>query len=85
LERFRNAGESRTYETLGHPRRKIAMMGKKLQHPDEVRVRRYDGFAQCDVIVSFRGREMILELADYNHAVKWAQMEAKVYKINLEL
>jgi hypothetical protein len=53
--------------------------------PDEVRVRRYDGFAQCDVVVTFRGREMVLELPDYSQAVKWAQMEAKTYKINLEL
>ena len=31
--------------------------------------------------MAFRGREMILELPDYDHAVKWAQMECRSYKI----
>jgi hypothetical protein len=57
----------------------------KLEHPDQVRVRRYDGFTQCDVVVNFRGREMVLELQNYNQAVKWAEMEAKAYKISLEI
>jgi hypothetical protein len=60
-------------------------MTGKLERPDEVRVRRYDGFTPCDVVVIFRGREMVLELPDYGQAVRWAQMEAKTYGITADL
>ena len=57
----------------------------KLEHRGEVRVRRYSGYPECDVVVSFRGREMIIRLPDYRQAIKWAQMEAKTYKVPGEL
>jgi hypothetical protein len=60
------------------------MIGK-LEHPGEVRIRRYEGFAQCDVVVTYRGREMVLELPDYNQAVRWAEMEAKTYGTTVDL
>ena len=58
-------------------------MGKP-EHRGEVRVRRYSGHPECDVVVSFRGREMIVRLPDYGQAVKWAHMEAKSYEILTE-
>jgi hypothetical protein len=48
-------------------------------------VRRYSGCLECDVVVTVRSREMVLELPDYNRAVTWARMEAKSYKITAEL
>jgi len=33
------------------------------------------------VIVALHGQEMVVQLPDYGQAVKWAQMEAKSYKI----
>jgi hypothetical protein len=47
----------------------------------EVQIRRYSSSLECDVVVTVRGREMIVQLPDYSQAVKWAQMEAKTYKI----
>jgi hypothetical protein len=36
---------------------------------------------ECDVIVTLRGREMVVQLPDFSQALKWAQMEAKAYKL----
>jgi hypothetical protein len=49
--------------------------------PAEVKVRRYSGSANCDVIVSFRGQEMALSCRDYAQAVKWARLECRAYKL----
>jgi hypothetical protein len=57
---------------------------EKFEHRGEVRIRRYNGCAECDVVVTFRAREMTLQLPDYDRAVKWAQMEAKTYGIAAE-
>jgi hypothetical protein len=57
----------------------------KLEQPGEVRVRRYSGCLECDVVVTFRGREMILQVPNYNQAVAWAHMEAKSYGITASL
>jgi hypothetical protein len=46
-----------------------------------VQIRRYDGVKECDVIVTLRDREMVVAVPDYKRAVRWAQMEAKAYKI----
>jgi hypothetical protein len=54
------------------------------EHRREVRVRRYNGCLECDVVVIVRGREMIIQLPDYSQAVTWAQMEAKSYGITAE-
>jgi hypothetical protein len=46
-----------------------------------VQIRRYDGVMECDVIVTLRDRELVVAVPDYERAVRWAQMEAKAYKI----
>ena len=47
----------------------------------EVRVRRHNDVPDCDVVVAFRGKEMLLRCRDYNQAVKWARIECKAYKV----
>jgi hypothetical protein len=47
----------------------------------EIRVRRYDGARECEVVVFFRGRAMTLRCRDYDQAVEWARIECKVYKV----
>jgi len=47
-----------------------------------VKVRRYGDSAACEVIVLFRGQEMVLNCRDYKQAVKWARIECKTYGIN---
>ena len=44
-------------------------------HSAEIRVRRYDGVPQCDVVVSFRGHAMTLRCRNYDQAVDWARIE----------
>jgi hypothetical protein len=46
---------------------------------DEVMIRRYRDWPECDVIVVFR--EMVVRLPNHKNAVKWARMECKVYQI----
>jgi hypothetical protein len=50
-------------------------------HSAEIRVRRYDGVPECDVVVFFRNQEMTIRCRDYEHAVKWARIECKSYKV----
>jgi hypothetical protein len=50
-------------------------------HTAEIRVRRYDGVPECDVVVSFRGHAMTLRCRDYDQAVEWARIECKAYKV----
>ena len=52
------------------------------EHAAEVRVRRYNGVPDCDVIVAIGGQEMSLRFRDYNEAVKWARIECKYYKVD---
>ena len=33
------------------------------------------------MIVALHGQEMVVQLPDYGQAVKWAEMEARSYKI----
>jgi hypothetical protein len=47
----------------------------------EIRVRRYDGVPECDVVVFFRGQAMTLRCRDYDQAVEWARIECKAYKV----
>ena len=51
----------------------------------EVSIRRYGSVSECDVIVAIHGREMVVRLPDYSRAVKWAQMEARSYKLSAML
>lgn len=46
-----------------------------------IHIRRYDGVKECDVIVTLRDRELVVAVPDYERALRWAQMEAKAYKI----
>jgi hypothetical protein len=50
-------------------------------HSAEIRVRRYDGVPECDVIVFLREQEMTIRCRDYDQAVKWARIECKSYKV----
>jgi hypothetical protein len=50
-------------------------------HSAEIRVRRYDGVPECDVVVFFRDQEMTIRCRDYEQAVKWARIECKSYKV----
>jgi hypothetical protein len=49
--------------------------------PPEVTIRRYPASRICDVVVVVRGQELVLRCASYSHAVKWARLECKSYKI----
>jgi hypothetical protein len=48
---------------------------------DKVMIRQHGDSAVCDVVVVFRGREMVLRLPDYKQALKWARMECKTYQL----
>ena len=50
-------------------------------NPAEICIRRYNGAAECDVVVVFRGKELSLRCRDYDQAVKWARLECKSYKV----
>jgi hypothetical protein len=50
-------------------------------HSAEIRVRRYDGVAECDVVVFFRGHAMTLRCRNYDQAIEWARIECKAYKV----
>jgi len=54
---------------------------EKSEQRGEVQIRRYSSGLECDVIVTLRGREMVVQLPDFSQALKWAQMEAKAYKL----
>lgn len=54
---------------------------EKPEQRGEVQIRRYSSSLECEVIVTVRGREMVVQLPDYSQAVRWAQVEAKTYKI----
>jgi hypothetical protein len=51
------------------------------KHDAEVKVRRYNDSAACDVIVLMRGQEMVLCCRDYGEALKWARIECKTYGV----
>jgi hypothetical protein len=46
-----------------------------------ITIRRYAASRICDVVVVIRGREMVIRCPSYSHAVKWARLECKSYKI----
>ena len=48
---------------------------------DEVTILQHRDSPVCDVIVVFRGREMVLRLPNYKQALKWARMECKAYQL----
>jgi hypothetical protein len=48
----------------------------------EISIHRYRNRSACDVIVAIGDREMVVRLPDYGQAIKWAQMEARSYKLS---
>jgi hypothetical protein len=50
-------------------------------HSAEIRLRRYEGVPECDVVVFFRGQAMTLRCPYYDQAVEWARIECKVYRV----
>jgi hypothetical protein len=59
--------------------RNFAMTGKDA--PAEVKIRSYRDSPICDVVVVVHGTEMVLRCPDYSHAMRWARLERKSYKI----
>ena len=49
--------------------------------PPQVFVRRYKASDFCDVVVLVRSQEMVLRCPSYSHALKWARLECRSYKI----
>jgi hypothetical protein len=49
--------------------------------PPVVTIRRYAASRICDVVVVVRGQEMVIRCPSYSHALKWAALERKSYKI----
>jgi hypothetical protein len=47
----------------------------------EIRIRQHNDSPACAVIVTARDREMIIQLPDYDKAVKWAEMECRSYRV----
>jgi len=50
--------------------------------PPQVSIRRDTASEICDVVVSVRGREMVLRCPSYSQAMKWARLERRSYKIS---
>ena len=57
------------------------MVSEIARHTAKIWVRRYSDVPECDVVVTFRGKEMSLRCRDCNQAVKWARIECKAYKL----
>ena len=49
--------------------------------PPVVTVRHYAASRICDVVVVVREQEMVIRCPSYSHALKWARLERKLYKI----
>jgi hypothetical protein len=49
--------------------------------PPKVTIRRYAASRICDVEVVVRGQKMVIRCPSYSHALKWARLECKSYKI----
>jgi len=60
---------------------RLASANEKFTSP-QVSIRRHIASQTCDVVVSVRGREIILRCPDYSQALKWARLECKSYKIS---
>lgn len=54
----------------------------RARHDATVRIRRYADSPECDVVVTMRGRELVLACPDYERAVRWAHLECKSYGIS---
>jgi len=52
------------------------------KHASQVFIRRHIASPICDVVVSVRGREMVLRCPSYSQAMKWARLERRSYKIS---
>jgi hypothetical protein len=58
----------------------VGQMVEKFASP-QVLIRRYAASEICDVVVSVRGREVVLRCSNYSQALKWARLECNSYKI----
>jgi hypothetical protein len=45
----------------------------------DIRIIRYSHVRECEVRVTVRGKEMCLNLPDYDRALKWARLECRSY------
>jgi hypothetical protein len=54
---------------------------RQTEQSGEVRIRRYSGVLECEVVVIFRGKQLVVSVPDYDRALRWAKMEARVYGI----
>jgi hypothetical protein len=60
-------------------KRDFAMTGEDA--PPEVKIRSYRDSPIFDVVVVVHGTEMVLRRPDFRHAMRWARLERKSYKI----
>lgn len=62
---------------MAHARTDDTAMSEK----PKVTIRRYLASQICDVVVGVRGQEMVIRCPSYSHALKWARLECRSYKI----
>jgi hypothetical protein len=57
------------------------MLSSATESIDQIKVLRRHGSPECNVVVTVRGRQMVLKCRHFKQAAKWAGIEAKPYKI----
>ena len=57
------------------------MLSSATDSIDQIKVLRRHGSPECNVVVTVRGRQMVLKCRHFKQAAKWAGIEAKSYKI----
>jgi hypothetical protein len=57
------------------------MLSSATDSIDQITVLRRHGSPECNVVVTVRGRQMVLKCRHFKQAAKWAGIEAKSYKI----
>jgi hypothetical protein len=57
------------------------MLSSATDSIDQITVLRHHGSTECNVVVTVRGRQIVLKCRDFKQAAKWAGIEAKSYKI----
>ena len=56
------------------------MLSSATDSIDQIKVLRRHGSPECNVVVTVRGRQMVLKCRHFKQAAKWAGIEAKSYK-----
>jgi hypothetical protein len=54
------------------------------QNEGKVLIQPHQDTNHCDVVVQFRGQELVYNCPDYDTAVKWARIECKSYRLPAE-